>query len=128
MSGLLLLNRAASRLRDPARRERVVAAVRAAPHLGGPSIEVVEATDPAQLVAAARSAIGRVEHCGRQGRHSGGRDGRAGGLGVGRAAAGRQATSPAGSIGIQASVSGCRRCCGTRGSGSWTSGRPAPHR
>jgi diacylglycerol kinase family enzyme len=54
---LLLLNPAASRLRDPVRRGRLVAAVRAAAHLGGPALEVVEASDPADLVAAAQAGL-----------------------------------------------------------------------
>jgi diacylglycerol kinase family enzyme len=54
---ILLVNPAASRLRDPARRGRLVAAVHAAPHLGGPSIDVVEAAEPSELVAAARAGL-----------------------------------------------------------------------
>lgn len=54
---LLLLNPAASRLRDPARRARLVAAVQASAHLGGPTAEVVEAADPAELVTAARTGL-----------------------------------------------------------------------
>jgi diacylglycerol kinase (ATP) len=68
---LLLLNSAASRLRDEARRTRVIEAARRAPHLAGSAAEIVTSTDPEQLADAARSAAGdgadRVIVCGGDG-------------------------------------------------------------
>ncbi len=68
---LLLLNSAASRLRDPIPRARVIAAVRAAPHLAGSSLDVVTEGDRAALATLARSAVAggmeRIIVCGGDG-------------------------------------------------------------